>query len=108
MSDRPLVRADLAIVELDGEAVIYDERNGTLHHLNPTATLVLGLCDGSSTIPELATDLSDAFQVEFEDVRAQLDQLVSRMRDQGLLEPGAQAADETGDAGQVIGDEVVA
>lgn len=106
MSDRPLVRADLAIVELDGEAVIYDERNGTLHHLNPTATLVLGLCDGSSTIPELAADLSDAFQVEFEDVRAQLDQLVSRMRDQGLLEPGGQAADETGDAGQVIGDEV--
>lgn len=107
MSDQPLVRADLAIVELDGEAVIYDERNGTLHHLNPTATLVLDLCDGSSSIAELAADLSEAFQVPLEDMRGQLEELVSRMRDQGLLEPGDEPGDEAVPArDEPIGDEV--
>ena len=45
---KPKVRDGLTVVELDGEAVIYDEETTELHHLNPTATIVFGLCDGRS------------------------------------------------------------
>ena len=44
---KPKARDDLTVVELDGEAVIYDEETTELHHLNPTATIVFALCDGS-------------------------------------------------------------
>ncbi len=47
---KPKVRDDLTVVELDGEAVIYDEETTELHHLNPTATIVFGLCDGTATM----------------------------------------------------------
>ena len=51
------------MVELDGEAVIYDEDTTDLHHLNPTATVVFGLCDGTSTMEEISADIADAFDV---------------------------------------------
>ena len=60
---KPKVRDGLTVVELDGEAVIYDEETTELHHLNPTATIVFGLCDGSATMAEMAADLSAAFDV---------------------------------------------
>jgi PqqD family protein of HPr-rel-A system len=75
-SSKPRVRQDLTIVELDGEAVIYDEVSGDLHHLNPTATLVLRFCDGSATGSQLAADIAEAFGMPQErvagDVRAAL------------------------------------
>ena len=60
---KPKVRDDLTVVELDGEAVIYDEETAELHHLNPTATIVFGLCDGTATMAEIAADISEAFGV---------------------------------------------
>ena len=42
---KPSAREGLTVVELDGEAVIYDEETSDLHHLNPTATIVFGLCE---------------------------------------------------------------
>ena len=65
---KPKVRDDLTVVELDGEAVIYDERTADLHHLNPTATIVFGLCDGTATMPRIAEEISEAFGVPADEV----------------------------------------
>jgi len=83
---RPRVRQDLAVVELDGEAVIYDEDSGDLHHLNPTATLVYGLCDGSATVAELAADIGEVFGLPAGEVERQVRSLLRELRSQGLLE----------------------
>jgi PqqD family protein of HPr-rel-A system len=83
---RPKVRADLTVVELDHEAVVYDEASGDLHHLNPTATVVFGLCDGTSTAKELSADISEAFGVSLEEVEPQVRRLVRELRKAGLLE----------------------
>ena len=85
---KPKVREDLAVVEIDGEAVIYDERTGDLHHLNPTATIVLGLCDGTATVREFSSDLSDAFGVPAPDVERQVRALLRDLRKAGLMENG--------------------
>jgi PqqD family protein of HPr-rel-A system len=82
---RPKLRDDLTVVELDGEAVIYDERSGDLHHLNATATLVAGLCDGMVTVKELATDISRAFGVPENEIDRQVRILLRRLRGAGLL-----------------------
>jgi PqqD family protein of HPr-rel-A system len=85
---KPKARADLAVEELDGEAVIFDEESGDLHHLNPTATVVFGLCDGSATMRDLSADLSGVFGVPLEEIEAQVRTLVRQFRKANLLEPG--------------------
>ena len=90
---KPKVRGDLTVVELDGEAVIYVEGTGDLHHLNPTATIVFGLCDGTTTMREIAKDISDAFGVPVDDVEMQVRDLIRQFRKAKLLEPSPSSRD---------------
>lgn len=83
---KPRARSDLAIVELDGEAVIYDERSGSLHHLNPTATIVFSLCKGTATIQELSTDIADAFGVSLQMVEPDVRRVLRQFRKADLLD----------------------
>jgi len=83
----PRAREDLAVVVLDGEAVIYDEETQDLHHLNPTATVVFSLCEGTSTIREIAEEISQTFRVPANDIEAQIRPLLRQLRRAGLLEP---------------------
>ena len=84
---RPKVRTELTVVELDGEAVIYDEESMDVHRFNPSATLILGLLDGSATLEELAVDVSDVFGLPPEDALAQLDELIRQLDEGHILEP---------------------
>ena len=84
---KPKARDDLTVVELDGETVIYDEETTELHHLNPTATIVFGLCDGSSTMKEISADISEVFQVPIQEVEPQVRGLIRRLREAKLLVP---------------------
>jgi hypothetical protein len=92
---RPRVRDDLTVVELDGEAVIYDDRNGDLHRLNPTATLVFSLLDGSSTVDELARDLGEAYSKPVGEIGGQLRSLVLRFGESHLLVGSEPRIDES-------------
>ena len=83
---RPKIRDDLAFVVLDGEAVIYDTQNQNIHHLNPTATLLFELFDGSATVPDLAADIGEAFGMPAEDAEVQIRHLMRQFRKAQLLE----------------------
>ena len=82
---KPKVREDLAIVELDGEAVIYDEANESLHHLNPTATLIFSLCDGTGTVRECSTDIAEAYGLDPAEVEREVRGLLREFRKSSLL-----------------------
>jgi PqqD family protein of HPr-rel-A system len=82
---RPRVRADLTVVVLDGEAVVYDEVSGELHHLNASATMVFELLDGTSTIRQLAADVADAVGRPPQEIESQIRKLVRQFRQLGLL-----------------------
>ena len=82
---RPKTRSDLTIVELDGEAVIYDDDAGELHHLNKTATIAFSLFDGTATLKELAKELANAYGLSSEEIAPHLDEIVSRFAEAGLL-----------------------
>jgi PqqD family protein of HPr-rel-A system len=83
---RPQTRQDLAVVVLDGEAVVYDEDSGGLHHLNPTATIVFQLCDGTATIREMSTEIAEAFGIPAEDVEREVRALLRGLRTSGLMD----------------------
>ena len=87
---KPKVRDDLTVVELDGEAVVYDETDHKLHHLNPTGTIIFKLCDGQSTVQEMAEDISAAFEVEPADVELQIKAMLREFRKQRFF-PGPAA-----------------
>lgn len=84
---KPRIREGLTVVELDGEAVVYVEETTELHHLNQTATIVFGLCDGSATMAEMAADLSAVFEVPVHEVEPEVRALIRRFRKVELLEP---------------------
>jgi PqqD family protein of HPr-rel-A system len=83
---KPRIREDLAFVELDGEMVVYDERGGNLHHLNPTASIVFQCCDGTATIREFSTDIAEAFKLVPDDVERQVRGLLREFRKADLLD----------------------
>jgi PqqD family protein of HPr-rel-A system len=83
---KPKTREDLAVVELDGEAVVYDESTGNLHHLNPTATIIFNLFDGSSSVKELASLIEEQFAVPTAEVEPQIRGLIREFRKAGLLD----------------------
>jgi len=87
---RPRIRSGLAVEQLDGEALIYDEESGQLHHLNPTATLVFSLCDGNATAREMATDLSELYGVPADEVEPQVRTLIREFRKAGLIDGPSQ------------------
>jgi coenzyme PQQ synthesis protein D (PqqD) len=83
---KPKVRSDLTVVEMEGEAVIYDEQTGQIHYLNRTATIVFNLCDGGSTIKEFSTEIAEAFTLSREEVERQVRSLIRSFRKAGFLE----------------------
>lgn len=82
---RPRARDGLTVIELDGEAVVYDEDNGNLHHLNPPAALVFSLCDGSGTARELSADIAEGYGMPAAEVERDVRRLLLRFRRAGLL-----------------------
>jgi hypothetical protein len=91
----PRQAADVAGVELDGEAVLYHERLGIVCVLNPTATLVWGCLDGSSDLDALAGELAEAFAADAGTIREEVLAAVRGFGRLGLL------ADVTPDPDQV-------
>ena len=57
-TDKPKARTkDLLIEEIGGELLVYDLITNRAHCLNPSAASVWKHCDGSRTVPELASHL---------------------------------------------------
>jgi hypothetical protein len=71
---------------LDGEAVVYSEETAALHVLNPSATVIWQSLDGEVSLGDLATELSEAFDVAYEIVLADVLKLVGEFGIMGLLE----------------------
>lgn len=84
-TNKPHVRDDLSLVSLDGETVVWDGTTGDVHYLNPTASIVFELCDGTGTVPELAADIAEAFGMPVEQVHADVLAIVTQYREAGLL-----------------------
>ena len=81
----PTVRRDIVVDELDSEATVYDPVNGSTYHFNETAYEVWKRCDGHSTNRQVATNLTDVYDVAFEMALDHVNQLVARFAHSGLF-----------------------
>jgi hypothetical protein len=73
-------------VELDGEAVLYQEEANSIHVLSASATIVWKLLDGASTIADIVEDLAAVFSVPGEQMVQDVLLAVREFGTQGLLE----------------------
>ena len=109
---KPQMRSDLTLVELDQEAVVYDPISGLVHYLNPMASLLLQLCDGTATVKETTTDLAEANEVEPDVIAADIRTLIKQFRNAGLVVPSAgatkllEAQSDASDERQIVRREV--
>jgi nucleoside-diphosphate-sugar epimerase len=83
---RPKRRDELAVVEIGDELVVYDPFHDRVHHLNPSAALVFGLCDGTATMKETASELAEVTGQPAEEVEQQIRKLVRGFRRSELLD----------------------
>jgi hypothetical protein len=81
------------VVELDGEAVVLDERANRLHLLNHTATLIWNCLDGVVDVRGLATEIGDVLDLPVATVLTDTVAVVRDLGEQGLLE-GVEPAPE--------------
>jgi len=73
-------------VEIEGEAVAWNAEDGALHRLDPIATLVFQLCDGTATLGRTVADLADAFAQPAHQLEGDVLGCAGRLLDGGLLE----------------------
>ena len=91
-------KGDLAAVEFDGELVLYDEHTASVHHLNPTASVVWQCLDGDASLAAIARDLSMAYSVDEAVVVQDVLDVVQQFARMGLLEVGAPGHDDSAPA----------
>ena len=88
-SVRPRPHATVETAFLPPDVVLFDDRHGELHHLNPSASAVWLMLDGELSIDEVAGELSDIFSVPRDEIRPDVEAAVEDFRGRGLLDGSA-------------------
>src|SRR5437762_5824014 len=83
---KPRARSELAVAAIDGETVVYDLLPKKLHFLNHSAALTFGLCDGRTTIAEMADAIGEVYEMDPREIEDQIRPLLKQLREVGLLE----------------------
>lgn len=83
---RPRKCADVLELDMGDGAILYDNEARLVHHLNPSATLVWQLCDGSGTTQELARDIAGEFGLDEGTVFDQVTAVIAELDALGLVE----------------------
>ena len=83
-TDRPEPVDGLDIHEVEDGLVVYDPAADRVHYLNPSASIVLSLCDGTRTEAELAELVRAAWELEVAPVGDVRDCIV-HLRREGVL-----------------------
>ncbi|MGE3912507.1 MAG: PqqD family protein [Chloroflexota bacterium] len=82
---RPMALPSVTSYPLDDELVLYTPTDGQAYILNHTAARVWRLLDGTRTDVVVARELSDTYGEEYDQVLADVRELVEHLQTVGLL-----------------------
>lgn len=89
----PAPSGAVAVVEVGDEVVLVDDLHGRALALNPSAALVWTCLDGESSLAEICGDLSEVLGLGYEEILADVQDLVRQLLDAGLATaPGVDPA----------------
>ena len=84
MQDRPRKTDGLQIDQVEDGFVVYQEDRARVHYLNPTAKLILELCDGTLTAAQIAGLIEEAFSLA-QPPRQEVDDALATLETEGLV-----------------------
>ena len=87
---RPRRAAGVELSEVTDGFLVYQPERDRVHYLNPTAALLLEICDGSLAAGDLPPLIAAAFSLKVPP-REEVAACLSKLLGEGLLEPGAVA-----------------
>jgi len=92
----PRFRDEVAFVPVKDEALLYVERTGQLHQLDPIGTVICQVFDGDTSVDAAADTLADVFQAPSEQVAVDVLEFARRLGGYGLLDgiTGDEEADD--------------
>ncbi|MCZ6689895.1 MAG: PqqD family peptide modification chaperone [Planctomycetota bacterium] len=82
---RPARREDVLSRDVDGEIVLFDPVSNGIHGLNPTASFVWDLCDGTRTEDEITGELRTVYPGS-DEIPADVHRTIEEFQTMGLLE----------------------
>ncbi len=86
MTDAMLVRSDrIEISPVADGYVVYHPGRDRVHHLNPTAALVLELCTGANTAADIGAAVRAVFQPG-EPIENQIQSCIDQLLSEGLIQ----------------------
>lgn len=85
MQDRPKKSDGLEIDEVEDGFVIYQPDRARVHYLNPSAKLILELCDGTLTVAQIAGLIEEAFGLP-DAPRQEVDDALAKLETEGLVQ----------------------
>lgn len=90
--ERPAPHPAVETAFLQPEAVLYDDRSGTVIHLNGSAAAVWMLLDGTLDIGALVGELAQIFEVAGDAIRPDVEAALAHFAAQDLLVEGPPSA----------------
>jgi hypothetical protein len=85
MHDRPKKSDDLEVDEVEDGFVVYQPDRERVHYLNPTANLILELCDGTLTATQIAELIAQTFDLAVPPSQ-EVDEALAKLEAEGLTQ----------------------
>jgi PqqD family protein of HPr-rel-A system len=84
MQDQPIKSDGIEIDEVEDGFVVYQPDRARVHYLNPTAKLILELCDGTLTAEQIAVLIEEAFSLP-QPPRDEVGEALATLETEGLV-----------------------
>jgi Coenzyme PQQ synthesis protein D (PqqD) len=85
MQDRPKKSDGLEVDEVEDGFVVYQPDRERVHYLNPTANLILELCDGTLTATQIAELIAQTFDLAVPPSQ-EVDEALAKLEAEGLTQ----------------------
>ena len=83
---RPQRRDGVLDIDMGDGFILFDDTSSLVHHLNPSATLIWHLCDGSGTVADLARDIAAEYGLDEPTIRSQVAEVIAEFDALELVE----------------------
>ncbi|MCD6306973.1 MAG: PqqD family protein [Deltaproteobacteria bacterium] len=84
MKANPEQDSELKIFEADDGYVVYQRKRDRVHFLNHTAVLLLELCNGKHSVPEMIAILEKSYGLEAPPEK-EVTEIISKFEQEGLI-----------------------
>lgn len=98
---RPQRKAGILALDMGDGVILYNHDSSLVHHLSPSASVIWNLLDGDTGPEQLATEISEEYGIDPDEVSKQVADLIAELDALGLVEDAdADASPRSSDASQ--------